>query len=47
MELTELWFAGVARQARAVRSGEVTARELVAGHLDRIARLDPQLNAFR
>ncbi|MEU0881321.1 amidase [Lentzea sp. NPDC005914] len=47
MELTELCFAGVARQARAVRNGEVTARELLAAHLGRIERLDPQLNAFR
>lgn len=47
MELTELCFAGVARQARAVRSGEVTARDLVAEHLRRIERVDPQLNAFR
>ncbi|NGY64865.1 amidase [Lentzea sp. NEAU-D13] len=47
MELTELCFAGVARQAHAVRSGEVTARDLVAEHLRRIERVDPQLNAFR
>ncbi|HEX7305037.1 amidase [Lentzea sp.] len=47
MELTELCFAGVARQAQAVRSGEVTARDLVAEHLRRIDRLDPRLNAFR
>ncbi|SER03431.1 amidase [Lentzea xinjiangensis] len=47
MELTELCFAGVARQAHAVRSGEVTAAELVAEHLSRIERVDPQLNAFR
>jgi amidase len=30
-----------------VRSGEVSATELVGLYLDRIARLDPQLNAFR
>ena len=47
MELTELCFAGVARQAQAVRNGEVTAKDLVAGHLARIERLDPRLNAFR
>ncbi|HUQ57606.1 amidase [Lentzea sp.] len=47
MELTELCFAGVVRQAHAVRSGEVTARDLVAEHLRRIERLDPRLNAFR
>lgn len=47
MELTELCFAGVARQAQAVRSGEVSARDLLAEHLRRIERIDPQLNAFR
>jgi amidase len=30
-----------------VRSGEVSPKELVQLYLDRIARLDPQLNAFR
>src|SRR6476469_5060985 len=30
-----------------VRSGEVSATELVGLHLDRIQRLDPELNAFR
>ncbi|MFI6102209.1 amidase [Lentzea sp. NPDC051213] len=47
MELTELCFAGVARQADAIRSGEVSSRDLVAEHLGRIERVDPQLNAFR
>src|SRR3954451_17089999 len=42
----ELAYAGLARQARLVRDGEVSARELVQLSLDRIARLDPQLNAF-
>jgi amidase len=32
--------------AAAVRSGEVTARDIVAQHLDRIARLNPELGAF-
>lgn len=32
--------------AAAVRSGEVTAVEVVAGHLNRIARLNPELGAF-
>ena len=45
--MEELAFAGVARQAELVRSGEVTPRELVELCLERIARLDPQLNAFR
>jgi amidase len=40
-------FAGAARQAEMVRAGEVSPIELVRLCLDRIARLDPQLNAFR
>jgi amidase len=40
-------FTGLAEQARRVRDGEVTARELVDESLERIARLDPELNAFR
>src|SRR5215208_5279365 len=43
----ELAFAGIARQAGLVRSGEVTPRELVELYLERIERLDPKLNAFR
>jgi amidase len=43
----ELAFAGAARQAEMVRKGEVSATELVRLYLDRIGRLDPQLNAFR
>jgi amidase len=40
-------FAGAARQAEMVRNGEVSPTELVRLSLDRIARLDSQLNAFR
>ncbi|HWW68143.1 MAG TPA: amidase [Solirubrobacterales bacterium] len=43
----EIAFAGAARQAEMVRAGEVSPTELVRLHLDRIERLDPQLNAFR
>src|SRR6476659_2368242 len=43
----EIAFAGAARQAEMVRNGEVSPKELVQLSLDRIARLDPQLNAFR
>ncbi len=43
----DLAFAGLARQAEAVRAGEVSPRELVELYLERISRLDPQLNAFR
>lgn len=44
---TDIAFAGAARQAEMVRSGEVTPTELVRLSLDRIARLDPELNSFR
>ena len=47
MDRDELAFTGVARQAELVRSGEVSSRELVMLYLERIERLDPQLNAFR
>jgi len=43
----ELAFAGASRQAEMVRSGEVSPKELVQLSLDRIERLNPQLNAFR
>ncbi len=47
MDPSELAFAGVTRQAELIRAGEVSARELVELYLERIGRLDPQLNAFR
>ncbi len=40
-------FAGAAKQAEMVRAGEVSPTELVRLYLDRIERLDPQLNSFR
>ena len=43
----DIALAGVARQAEMVRSGEVSSRELVTLYLERIAQLDPQVNAFR
>ncbi len=43
----DLAFAGAAKQAEMVRSGEVSPTDLVQLYLDRIERLDPQLNAFR
>jgi amidase len=43
----DLAFAGAAKQAEMVRAGEASPRELVQLCLDRIARLDPQLNSFR
>ncbi|MEZ5077027.1 MAG: amidase [Solirubrobacterales bacterium] len=43
----DIAFAGAAAQAAMVRQGEVSPTELVRLHLERIARLDPQLNSFR
>ncbi len=43
----DLAFAGVAALAEMVRSGEVSSRELVELYLERIERLEPELNAFR
>ncbi|HEX3241146.1 MAG TPA: amidase [Solirubrobacterales bacterium] len=43
----DIAFAGAARQAEMVRAGEVTPTELVKLYLERIERLDPQLNSFR
>ena len=47
MDHTELAFAGAARQAEMVRTGEISARELVEIYLKRIERLEPEVNAFR
>lgn len=43
----DIAFAGAAKQAEMVRAGEVSPKELVQLYLDRIARLNPELNAFR
>lgn len=47
MDGADLLFAGPARQAELVASGEVSPRELVDACLERIDRLDPLVNAFR
>jgi amidase len=47
VQAEEIAFAGAARQAEMVRRGEVSPTELVRLCLDRIERLDPQLNSFR
>jgi amidase len=47
MDRTDLAFAGIARQAELIRAGEVAPRELVELSLERIARIDPHLNAVR
>ena len=43
----DIAFAGAARQAEMVRSGEISPTELVKLSLDRIQRLDSELNSFR
>ena len=45
--MTDLAFAGITRQAEMVKAGDVTPTELVELYLDRIERLDPELNAYR
>jgi amidase len=46
MEASELAFAGLAKQAALIRAGEVSSRELVELYLERISRIDPQLNCY-
>jgi amidase len=47
MDATDLAFAGAARQRALIADGEVSPREVVDACLERIERLNPQLNAFR
>jgi amidase len=47
MDPVDLAYAGIARQAQLIAAGEVSSRELVEVYLDRIARFDGRLNAFR
>ena len=44
---TDVAFAGAARQAELIASGEISSRELVELYLGRIERIDPQVNAYR
>jgi amidase len=46
-DTAELHYAGAARQAELLRAGARSAPELTELHLERIARLDDRLNAFR
>jgi amidase len=46
VDAAELAFAGIARQARLIRDGEVSSRELVELYLTRIEELGPRLNCF-
>jgi amidase len=43
----DIAFVGLAGQAEMVRAGEVSPTELVGQSLERIDRLNPELNAFR
>ncbi len=45
--MSDLAFAGLVEQSLKVRSGEVTPTELVDLYLERIERLDGELNSFR
>jgi amidase len=47
MDATDLAFAGVERQLELMRAGEVSSLELVELYLERISRLEPELNAYR
>jgi amidase len=47
MDAVDLAFAGIVRQAELIAAGELSARDLLEIYLERIQRLDPQLNAFR
>ncbi|HEX3590619.1 MAG TPA: amidase [Pseudonocardiaceae bacterium] len=47
MDLTDVCFAGVTEQLGLLRAGRLSAVELVEAYLDRVARLDGGLNAFR
>jgi amidase len=45
--MSDVAFAGIVRQAEMVRRGDVTPTELVEHYLERIERLDRQLNSYR
>jgi amidase len=45
--MADVAFAGMGRQAEMVRRGEITPTELVELYLERIERLDPELNSYR
>ena len=47
MDSAELVRCGIFRQAELIAAGEVSSRELTEACLERIALLDPRLNAFR
>ena len=47
MDSSDIAFAGAAAQARMLADGELTAPGLLEIYLERIARLDSELRAYR
>src|ERR1700761_6145066 len=47
VDSSDIAFAGAATQARMLADGELTAPELLEIYLERIARLDSELRAYR
>ena len=47
VEPSDVAFAGAAKQARMLAAGTITAPALLETYLERIARCDPQLRAYR
>jgi amidase len=47
VDVVDLAYAGIARQAELIASGELSARDLLEVYLERIQRLNPKLGAFR
>src|SRR4051794_22991613 len=43
----EIWELGAARQAAAIRTRELSSREVIAAHLERIEAINPELSALR
>jgi aspartyl-tRNA(Asn)/glutamyl-tRNA(Gln) amidotransferase subunit A len=44
--MSELWRLGAAEIARRVQARELTAREVTDAHLDRVAAVEPEVDAF-
>jgi amidase len=44
--VSELWRKGAVELAALIRDGEVSGREVVQAHLDRIEAVNPHLNAI-
>src|SRR3954452_2449414 len=43
----EIWELSAARQAAAIRAGELSSREVVTAHVERIEAVNPAVNALR